>query len=82
MALDCRQELADVLNEMGIHEEINSVTWPHKKYPVFAETAKEVLDDLRRFLDALGIEQPETGIELIDDPWVQCMRIKDPGGLE
>lgn len=82
IALECRPELADVLREMGIHEEINSVTCPHKKYFVTAETAKEVLNDLRRFLDALGIEQPEADVELIDDPWVQCMRIKGPDGSE
>lgn len=82
MALEYRPELTDVLREMGIHEEINSVTCPHKKYPVAAETAKEVLNDLRHFLDALGIEQPEADVELIDDPWVQCMRIKDPDGSE
>ncbi len=81
MALERRLELADVLREMGIHAEINSVTCPHKKYPVSAETAKEVLNDLRRFLDALGIEQPETDMELIDDPWVQCMRIRETDGL-
>ena len=77
MALEGGPQLADVLREMGIHTEIKPVTCSYKKYPVSAETAKEVLNDLRRILNALGIEQPETDIELVDDPWVQCMRIKD-----
>lgn len=75
MALESREELADVLREMGVHKEIHPISFPHKEYAVSAETAKEVLHDLRRLLDGLGVEQPAADIELMDDPAVQGIKL-------
>ena len=74
MALENKEDLATVLGEMGIHREINYRCLSHKKYSISAQTAKEVLHDIRNLLDSLGIEQPMTDIELVDDPSIQCVK--------
>lgn len=74
IALEAENELATVLKEMGIHNEINNNPFPHKEYSVSAKTAKEVLNDLRRLLSHLDIEQPMVDIELVDDPSIHCVK--------
>ena len=77
MALENREDLASVLGEMGIHKEINDRLPFHKKYSISAQTAKEVLHDIRQLLDNLGIEQPRVNIELVDDPSIHCVNYID-----
>lgn len=77
MALENRAELPEILKKMGTHKEINLAAVPYKKYSVSAETAKEVLNDLRHFLDVLGVDQPAADVELVDDPTTQCMSVRD-----
>lgn len=72
MALENRENLETVLEEMGIHKEISNRCLPYKKYSISAYTAKEALHDIRHLLDSLGIEQPLVDFELVDDPSVQC----------
>lgn len=74
MALEDRKEFANVLREMGIHQEIKHSTFSHKDYSISAETAKEVLNDLRKLLERLGIKQPGAAIELVDDPAMHCVK--------
>ena len=82
MALESRVELPHVLKEMGIHTELKPAARAYKEYPVTAETAKVVLADLRGLLDRLGIDQPETDIELSDDPMEHRMCIKEADGSD
>ena len=77
MALEDGIETATVFKEMGIHKEINNSTFFYKEYFISAETAKEVLNDLRHLLNSMGIEQPAVEIELVDDPTIQCVRYND-----
>ncbi len=81
-ALETQTELPDVLKEMGIHTEIVPAAFPYKEYQFSAGTAGEVLDDLRRLLDSLGIAQPETSVELTDNPAVQCMCVNGTDNAE
>ena len=74
MALENRGDLATVLGEMGIHKEINNRLPSHMEYSIFAQTAKEALHDIRQLFDGLGIEQPMTDIELVDDPSIHCVK--------
>lgn len=74
MALESREDLSTVLGEMGIHKEINDRLPSHKEYSISAQTAKEALHDIRQLLDSLGIEQPMTDIELVDDPSIHCAK--------
>ena len=92
MALEEKETLADVLEEMGIHKktEIHSKTEIHpadtapvffdKEYTISAQTAQEVLCDVRQFLNGMGIEQPEAEVKLVDDPMVQCAQIREVEG--
>ena len=77
MALENKEDLATVLGEIGIHKEINNRLPSHKEYSISAQTAKEALHDIRQLLDGLGIEQPMTDIELVDDPSIQCVKYID-----
>lgn len=77
MALEKREELETVLEEMGIRKKICDRHISYKKYSISAYTAKEVLCDIRHMLDILGIEQPLADVELVDDPSVHCARCKD-----
>lgn len=74
MALENRENLESVLEEMGIHKKISSRHPSHKKYSISAYTAKEALRDIRHLLDSLGIEQPLADVELVDDPSIQCAK--------
>lgn len=76
MALENRENLEAVLSEMGIRKEISNQSLPQKKYQISADTAKEVLHDIRYLLDGLGIEQPLVDVELVDDPSIQCVKLK------
>ncbi len=71
MALEGREELEDVLMEMGIHKNGNQKP-VYKKYLISSNTAKEVLADIHYLLNSLGIEQPRVDIELVDNPAIQC----------
>lgn len=71
MALENREDLVNVLMEMGIHKNIDNQSLAYKKYPISADTAKEALHDIRHLLDRLGIEQPLVDVELVDDPSIQ-----------
>ena len=75
MALEAERELAGTLRKMGIHKEIIHNVSSHKSYLTAAETAKEVLNDVRQLLTDLGIEQPVTEVELVDDPSIHCVKI-------
>lgn len=77
MALENREDLENVLIEMGIDKEIGNQSLAHKKYPISADTAKEALHDIRHLLDSLGIEQPLVDVELVDDPSIQCANCID-----
>lgn len=72
MALENREDLENVLMEMGIHKEIGNQSPAYKRYPISSDTAKEALHDIRNLLDRSGIEQPLTEVELVDDPSIQC----------
>ena len=52
-------------------------SFPHKKYSISSQTAKEALHDIRQLLDSLGIEQPMVDVELVDDPLIQCVNYCD-----
>ena len=80
MALEHREDLAFVFEEMGIHKEINNRFLSHKEYSISAHTAKEALHDIRQLLDGLGIEQPMVDIKLVDDPLIQCVSYSDSLG--
>lgn len=81
-ALKDRGNLTAVFQEMGIRKEngllnnrgrfSNRVL--HKKYSISSATAKEVLNDLRHLLPALGIQPPMAEIELTEDPSVHCLK--------
>ena len=71
MALENKEDLSNVLMEMGIHKEIGSQSLAYKKYPISADTAKEALNDIRNLIDRLGIEQPLVNLEFVDDPSIQ-----------
>ena len=77
MALEKIEDLSTVLGEMGIHKEISNRFPSHKKYAISAQTAKEVLHDIRHLLDYLGIEQPMVEVELVDDPSIHCVNYVD-----
>lgn len=77
MALENRENLKNVLGEMGIYKEISSRRLSNKRYSISAYTAKEVLQDIRYLLDSLGIEQPVVDVELVDDPSIQCANCMD-----
>lgn len=72
MALENREDLENVLIEMGIHKEVGDQSLACKKYPISADTAKEAIHDIRHLLNSLGIEQPLVDVELVDDPSIQC----------
>ena len=72
MALENIEDLETILSEIGIHKKIGSQTLPHKSYSISADTAKEVLDDIRNLLDSFGIAQPPVELKLVDDPSMQC----------
>lgn len=74
IALEAGNELTTVFKEMGIHKVINNNAFLHKEYSISAETAKEVLNDLRHLLNHLGIEQPMVDIELVNDPSIHCVK--------
>lgn len=75
MALEKMEEPDTVLKEMGIDTEIRYDTVRYKAYEISAVTAKEVLKDVQKILNDMGIEQPMTQIELVDDPFLQCANI-------
>lgn len=77
MALENRENLETVLEEMGIHKKISSGHLSYKKYSNSAYTAKEVLYDIRNLLDSLGIEQPLVDIQLVYNPFIQCANGND-----
>lgn len=75
MALEEREELAEVFKEMGINRLLNDKVYPYKKYSFSVETAQMVLDDLQQFLDDVGVEHPMVTLELVDDPSTHCAAI-------
>lgn len=75
MALEEKEGLAEVFQEMEICRPLKDVVYPYKKYSISAKTAQEVLDDLQRFLDGLGLEHPNVKLELVDDPSTHCAAI-------
>lgn len=77
MALENRENLETVLQEMGIHKEISNRRPTCKKYSISADTAKEALHDIRRLLDRLDVEQPSVDVELVDNPSIQCANCTD-----
>ncbi|MBD5522852.1 MAG: hypothetical protein HDR04_00235 [Lachnospiraceae bacterium] len=77
MALENKEDLETVLTEMGIRKGIGNPSRTNKKYQITADTAKEVLHDIRYLLDGLGIEQPPVDVELVDDPSIQCANCID-----
>lgn len=72
MALENREDLETVLMDMGIHKKIGKQDLANKNYSISADTAKLVLYDIRHLLDGLGIAQPLTDVQLVDDPFIQC----------
>ena len=77
MALENKEDLETVLTEIGIRKGIGNQSRINKKYQISADTAKEVLHDIRYLLDGLGIEQPPVDVELVDDPSIQCANCID-----
>ena len=77
MALENKEDLSNVLIEMGIHKEIGSQNPTYKKYPISADTAKEALNDIRNLLYNLGIGQPLVNLEFVDDPSIQRVDCDD-----
>ncbi len=77
MALENRENLETVFKEMGIHKKISNRCPFYKKYSISAYTSKEVLRDIRHFLDSLGVEQPLVDVKLVDDPSIQCANCTD-----
>lgn len=72
MALETKEDLENVLMEMGIHKKIGNQRFVYKRYLISSATAKEVLNDVRYLLDRLGVEQPLVDVELVENPAVQC----------
>lgn len=77
MALENRENLETVLEEMGIHKKISNVRPIYKQYSVSADTAKEALRDIQHLLDRLGVAQPPVDVQLVDDPSIQCASCMD-----
>lgn len=75
MALENREELAEVFKEIGIDRILDYKMHPYKKYTISIETAQTVIDDLQQFLDDLGLDHPKVNLELVDDPSIHCMTI-------
>lgn len=77
MALENRENLETVFEEMGIHKKISNRRPFYKKYSISAYTSKEALRDIQHFLDSLGVEQPLVDVKLVDDPSIQCANCTD-----
>ncbi|MCI8941229.1 MAG: hypothetical protein HFH12_14820 [Dorea sp.] len=77
MALENRENLETVFEEMGIHKKISNRCPFYKKYSISAYTSKEALRDIQHFLDSLGVEQPLVDVKLVDDPSIQCANCTD-----
>lgn len=72
MALENREDLETVLEEMGIRKKLNKRYPACKPYAISAYTAEEALHDIRQLLNDLGVEAPPAELQLVDNPSVQC----------
>lgn len=78
IAMDDADDLTQWFANVGIDGFSMPSSCKSKKYPVEAEAAADVLNDLQLFFKASGLEQPTVGLDLTNDPMThRSQKIKE-----